>query len=461
MSIADKLLQIAENVPKVYDAGRQSIINGKNTIKETITAVGETYIDVPDISEIPFPIKITISDPNVSDLTQITVTKYENLIPFPYGACGGGGRIWEIASSNTTYTIDHSGEITITGTPTASTTCALDRTMVFEEGASYYGTARIGYYNDAGTKTYKNLSWTSALVWGTGYTVAEVCVNNGTLNSEINKRIMPIITTIKTPEVITINADGVGECTSPETPNHRLTLMINNGTPTTQIIIEYNKSYAIDYEQKRRMNSGLDTKDYIGAYAGATWNNNNFIPTENIIPTNAPYMFYNSGITDLPWVLAKHNVTLDFSTATSLAYAFSYTISSRLPKIDLTKCPSFSQLFSNSEVQYIEELCFPTVNVTSSSNIFSSCKSLREIPVISGTITFGINLQHSTLLTKNTIINFFNALSDTKTGLTITFSKTAVNNAFGIDVDDETTYPEGSEYYTLRHSKDNWTVAYI
>ena len=53
------------------------------------------------------------------------------------------------------------------------------------------------------------------------------------------------------------------------------------------------------------------------------------------------------------------------------------------------------------------------------------------------------------------------ALSRTTTGKTLTLKKTAVNEAFGIDVDDETTYPEGSEYYTLRHSRDNWTFSYV
>ena len=31
----------------------------------------------------------------------------------------------------------------------------------------------------------------------------------------------------------------------------------------------------------------------------------------------------------------------------------------------------------------------------------------------------------------------------------------------GININDETTYPVGSEFYTLRHSKDNWTFSYV
>ena len=46
-------------------------------------------------------------------------------------------------------------------------------------------------------------------------------------------------------------------------------------------------------------------------------------------------------------------------------------------------------------------------------------------------------------------------LAEGVTGASITLSKTAVNNAFEIDVDDTTTYPEGSEFYVLRNSKNN------
>lgn len=92
---------------------------------------------------------------------------------------------------------------------------------------------------------------------------------------------------------------------------------------------------------------------------------------------------------------------------------------------------------------------------------FDACESLEKITV-EGTIgQNGFNVKWSTKLNKASITSIINALSSTTSGLSITLSKTAVNNAFGINVDDETTYPEGSEYYILRHSKDNWTINYI
>lgn len=146
-----------------------------------------------------------------------------------------------------------------------------------------------------------------------------------------------------------------------------------------------------------------------------------------------------------------------------MSSAFYYCESKALPKIDMSKCNYINSAFAYSKVEEIDEICFPPLSqLKSYSSIFARCDYLIDIKAITGTIDFGgLNFQHSTLLSKLSITNLFNALSADSTGLSITFSKTSVNNAFGIDVDDETTYPEGSEYYTLRHSKDNWTVNYI
>lgn len=92
------------------------------------------------------------------------------------------------------------------------------------------------------------------------------------------------------------------------------------------------------------------------------------------------------------------------------------------------------------------------------SNTFRSCGEL-EIFNVEGEIGNSIDFQYSPL-SKTSIINIIEHLYKDATGQTVTFSKTAINNAFGIDVDDETTYPEGSEFYELRYSKPNWNIAY-
>lgn len=98
---------------------------------------------------------------------------------------------------------------------------------------------------------------------------------------------------------------------------------------------------------------------------------------------------------------------------------------------------------------------------TKYTNTFQYSYVLEHM-IVEGTIAQnGFNVRWSTNLDKESITSIINALSTTTSGLTVTLSKTAVNNAFGIDVDDPTTYPEGSEWYELRHSRDNWTVNFV
>jgi hypothetical protein len=104
-----------------------------------------------------------------------------------------------------------------------------------------------------------------------------------------------------------------------------------------------------------------------------------------------------------------------------------------------------------------------TIKVKASNkynNPFYACSALEEIRFDGVIGQNGLTL-NCPKLNKASIESVINHLSATTSGLTVTLSKTAVNNAFGIDVDDASTYPEGSEYYTLRQSKSNWTINYV
>lgn len=96
---------------------------------------------------------------------------------------------------------------------------------------------------------------------------------------------------------------------------------------------------------------------------------------------------------------------------------------------------------------------------TTYSNTFNANHKLANVK-FEGEIGQTISFLNSPL-SKESIINIYEHLSTTTTGTTLTLKKTAVNEAFGINVDNTATYPEGSEYYTLRHSRDNWSVSYV
>lgn len=136
-------------------------------------------------------------------------------------------------------------------------------------------------------------------------------------------------------------------------------------------------------------------------------------------------------------------------------------------KIVYTKTTNTSAIFQNCRqlktIPYIEFSKYANLNNAN----FTNCFELENITVGADhdngiyINSDNLDLHWSEKLTKASITSIINALSTTSSGLSITLSKTAVNNAFGIDVDDPATWGEGTEYYNLRHSKDNWSIFYL
>lgn len=164
------------------------------------------------------------------------------------------------------------------------------------------------------------------------------------------------------------------------------------------------------------------------------------------------YAFY-----DWLWQDANYNPIYDIeATNVNNMYTSSYITDTKVP-IDISGVNNAYYMFYNCVYLKTIRKLIVSGSVTFEST-FYNCKALQSI-TIEGVIGNGFNVRWSPL-TKESITSIINALSTTATGKTLSLKKTAVNTAFGIDVDDETTYPEGSEYYVLRHSRDNWTFSY-
>ena len=161
------------------------------------------------------------------------------------------------------------------------------------------------------------------------------------------------------------------------------------------------------------------------------------------------------------------------------------------PVIDMSSAARCQNTFrACTKMISIEKWIISSKGNQTFSSTFYNCTALEDI-VVEGVIGNSIDFQYSPL-SKYSIMGKviteeeYNALSDAvktnnvitingvhyyggvitalksdATGKTLTLKKTAVNTAFGINVDDETTYPAGSEFYELRHSKDNWTFSYV
>lgn len=88
---------------------------------------------------------------------------------------------------------------------------------------------------------------------------------------------------------------------------------------------------------------------------------------------------------------------------------------------------------------------------TECKNAFTDCAALKNI-TIEGVIGDNFNISASPL-TKESITSIIDALSATVSGKTVTFSETAVNNAFGSSTSEE--------WLNLIATKSNWTISLV
>lgn len=205
-------------------------------------------------------------------------------------------------------------------------------------------------------------------------------------------------------------------------------------------------------------NYGL-ANSYVGAFAGR-WVADIFNPKYDIEVKNGGYMFYSNTIDGLDLredkFKEKYGVGIDLSNATNLHYFLSYSNVEYVGVVSFTLISNPSVVFANA--MYLKGInkIIVSENISATAIAFTRCNSLTDV-YFEGIIPCSVNFQWSPL-NKASIESVVNHLSTTVTGQTVTFNKTAVNAAFGIDIDDETTYTD--EFNTLRNSKSNWTFSY-
>ena len=161
--------------------------------------------------------------------------------------------------------------------------------------------------------------------------------------------------------------------------------------------------------------NGKDSIDY--RYKFFYWPNESYDPKYPIRSTKTSMIsvFGNARIENTI-------VDVDFSRTTNCSSAFSYcTLLRTIPKLIVSEKNTFSGTFQG---------CTALVNVTVEGNFGSP-----------------VDFQWSTNLSKASITSIINALSTTTSGLSVTFSEMAVNNAFTAD-----------EWAELAATKTNWTI---
>lgn len=207
--------------------------------------------------------------------------------------------------------------------------------------------------------------------------------------------------------------------------------------------------------------------NYIYGFAGASWNNKtlNLKYAIAITGTRGENMFLRCNCTgdtrlDMTEVCKK----LDASQATSGKEMFRDAYLENVT-IDLGNATTIANCFNsgNSAAHAIKNVTLKvTEKCTAFTTAFSYCRETEEVIFTEDSVIAanGLNLQWSDKLSKASVISVVNALSTTTTGLTVTLSKTAVNNAF----ETSTEAADGStskEWADLIATKPNWTISLV
>lgn len=204
-----------------------------------------------------------------------------------------------------------------------------------------------------------------------------------------------------------------------------------------------------------QQNGALNNYPY--AFSGVQWNDATFKPKYNII-LGAGYtgntMFWKCAVTNIAEVLERQGVRLDTTNCGELGSMFMLAESTRIPEINATHAmdnnsDGLFRTFMNSKAETIDKLVV-TENLKYTST-FQDCTNLKNI-VFEGVIGQSIDFQWSTNLTRASIINIFEHLSDTASGKLLTLPYEAVRNAF----------PDGEEiseeFGELVGTKLNWEM---
>ena len=192
--------------------------------------------------------------------------------------------------------------------------------------------------------------------------------------------------------------------------------------------------------------------DYRYAFAGAYWTPELFKPKYPIKPIDGRGMFasfcrHNDSSNFEHIDLSKFDI--DFSECTLFLTMFQNAHIANTGFVDCSSAVTLEKVFDCSDWGSIKKIHLKVTEKNKYSLTFYYCTGTEEIIFSDDSVIAnnGLSFQWSTKLSKASITSIINALSTTTSGLTVTISQTAKENAF-----------TDEEWATLIATKSNWTI---
>lgn len=191
--------------------------------------------------------------------------------------------------------------------------------------------------------------------------------------------------------------------------------------------------------------------DYQFAFGGLTWNDETFKPKYSLRPENARNMFVNTRISDLAKRLEESGVVLDTSNCSACDRMFYLSLITNAPTLVLTKVSNLNNICHSAYKLETIHLVISDSGEQTFTDSFYKANTLTNF-TFEGVIGQSIDFSYSPL-SRASIKNVINHLSETSVGKSVTFNLAAVISAFG------TTSSIG--WSNLEASKPNWNIILV
>jgi hypothetical protein len=185
--------------------------------------------------------------------------------------------------------------------------------------------------------------------------------------------------------------------------------------------------------------------NYNFAFGGLGWNEHAFKPKYDIVPTTAGLMLREFPLAvNISDFLEQQGVSLDFSKTTSFVEMMLYSKIIGIGTVDTRSASAISYAFSGAtKLQTIRLLILKDNGTQTFTNTFNNCSELQNL-TIQGTIGNDLNIQHSPLLTIDSLTSIINALKDfSGTNITRTLTLHATAKALLTETDINTIAQKG------------------
>ena len=418
MSIAEKLTTIAENEQRVFEAGKQTVLNRSNETEKTESGKVVSIYDGSPLHNVT----VRLTSDTITDFSGIKVTKYsKNVTPLPL--YDGLSKI----TNGVTWTDNRDGTISVKGTATAHSFYLLSTDISKElvDGKRYVirsnGNKVIfiltGKDNEGSISVYNGERYFT--VDKTNYTFGNmyVQVNNG---NTVNTTITPLLIEVDSEtEVLTANADGTIQGF---TPTASMTFVADN--LDVDLRVTYQKSYGsqseYDYFWDIFQGNGYRS-NYAYGFFGEGWNDRTYRPKYKVVAKGDNTQIYRN-------CLISRLTDVDVSGATNLyMFIWNCTRLEYIDKLDFSSATNTQGAIAHSgRLHTIGEIVSSETTVWH-KEAFTTLAKLENL-TITGVIATNFTCTIATL-THNSLMSIISCLKDYGTTATHTCTLGTTNLA--------------------------------